>query len=72
MPGKPKVQIDEDGDGDIDVTVEIDTPEPDPTPDPHIVQGVRDVIARMEVVIPQGTNRITYSAAREALRALLP
>lgn len=68
---KPKVAIDQDGDGDYDVTVDVETPDA-PDPDPQIVQGVRDVIERMEVVITPPTTRITYSAAREALRALLP
>ena len=74
MP-KPKVSIDEDGDGDTDVTVEIDTP-PDSPPSPDYVgENVRvalaALVAKMEAVLPSGTQRITYAGAREVIRGII-
>lgn len=70
---KPKVAIDQDGDGDYDVTVDVEAPDPDPTPLPSPdLDVIAGLVARMEVILPTGTTRITYSAVRETLRGLLP
>lgn len=69
MAGKPKVSIDQDGDGDTDVEVDVDTG-PDTTWPAGVREQIVDIVKRMEAVLQPGTQRITYAAAREALRSI--